>query len=425
MINEALFQFIWKFSLYQPGELKTTAGESITVIHPGVDNRDSGPDFTDARIRIGNTLLAGNVELHVHSSDWKQHGHTMDAAYQNIILHVVYEDDEPENFQFPKLILSPHIRPEVPERYERFVHNTLPVPCATQLHRVSSITKESWLNRLLAERWEEKLAGWREQWLQASGDWRTLLYWRLAQNFGFKTNAEPFLQLAKSLPLNIIAKHKPALSQIEALLFGQAGMLEQPFQNDYARELQQEYNYLRGKYQLTPIPSHLWKFLRMRPANFPTVRIAQFAMLLHQSAQLFSDLLEITAPADVVALLQVTASPYWDQHFTLSDEPGAASKKRLGQSSIENIILNTIAPLQFFYAREQGNANLQDRAIQLLTVVSPEANKITDTYTSLGWKPDNGLQSQAMIQLFHQYCAPRKCLQCAIGLGILKSGPDK
>lgn len=425
MMHEALFHFIWKFSLYYPTNLETTAGEPVTVLYPGLHNMDSGPDFSEARIRIGATLLVGNVELHLKSSDWQAHGHDQDDAYSKIILHVVFQDDEPENLRHPKLVLGPQIRPEVFERFERFMTNNLPIPCAPQWHVVTDITKESWLHRVLAERWEQKLSEWREQWQQAGNDWRTLLYWRLAHNFGFKTNATPFLLLAQSVPLNVIARHKHNLLQIEALLFGQAGLLSQSFDHAYPQQLQREYLFLRGKYQLTPLEPHLWKFMRMRPANFPTVRIAQFAALLHQSAHLFADFLAVSNAEQVLRLLTVTASDYWREHYTFDGAASKATDKSLGASAIENIILNTIAPLQFFYGQEQGGQSIKDAAVQLLAAVKPEKNQVIEAFGNMGWRPQNGLQSQAMIQLFRQYCSERKCLQCAIGLSILKSRPDK
>lgn len=423
-MNEALLQFIWQYSLYNPTQLRTTQGELLSVVYPGKRNTNAGPDFEEARIRVGDTLLVGNVELHVRSSDWQKHRHSKDKKYQNIILHVVYCDDEskpPANF--PTLELSRHIPGYVIVQYTHLIQTTQPVACAKSLARVKELTKESWLNRLLAERWEHKLAEWETLLRESAGDWRNLLYWRLAANFGFKVNAAPFLTLARSLPLNILARHKENLFQIEALLFGQAGMLEEDFQDDYPNRLKQEYAYLRKKYTVNPIPVHLWKFMRMRPPNFPTIRIAQFAALIHKSVHLFSKIIETADAKELSVLLQVTASEYWSEHFRFDELQKRPFPKALGDDSADNIIINTIAPVQFLYAHHQGQIQDQERAIQLLSSIKPEHNRIIHTWNDQGWQAVNAAESQALLQLFNAYCSRKRCLECAIGLAIIKSKP--
>src|SRR5438128_4352908 len=252
-MQEELLQFIWRYNLYRPGGLYTTAGEAVQVIHPGALNRDAGPDFSVARIRIGDTTLVGNVELHVRTSGWMRHHHDTDPAYSRVILHVVYDHDSvalPGGI--PVLPLKDHIPDEVIERYSNLIQTTAPLPCAGALHKVADITRSSWLSRMLVERWEHKLGQWEEELKQAGGDWHTLLYWRLAANFGFKVNAAPFLALAQSLPLKIIAK-QTGLFQTEALVFGQSGLLSGRFSDEYPAGLQKEYLFLRQKYTLRPI----------------------------------------------------------------------------------------------------------------------------------------------------------------------------
>lgn len=423
-MNEMLLQFIWQNSLYNPSGLQTTLGEPITVIHPGKRNTHAGPDFEEARIKIGNTTLVGNVELHVLTSDWHKHQHSTDKKYDNIILHVVYTDDRPEEtLAFPKLALAQHIPLYVIEQYTHLIQTTQPVACSRQLGGVSSIVKESWLSRLLAERWEQKLGDWKELLEQSAGDWRNLLYWRMAANFGFKVNATPFLMVARSLPVNVLAKHKDNLRQIEALLFGQAGMLEGSFSEAYPNELKAEYRYLRQKYRLQPIPSHLWRFMRMRPPNFPTVRLAQFAALVHQSLHLFSQIIERATVAEIYPLFQVKAGSYWDTHYRFDETQQRTYPKALGADSIDNIIINTIAPVQFLYAHYHGNTHDQERALQLLESVAPENNKIIAAWKEQNWVPENAAQSQALLQLFNNYCSSKRCLECAIGLKIIKSRP--
>lgn len=421
-MNEALFQFIWQYSLYQPVGLHTTDGEPLTVIHCGKINRDAGPDFLEGKIKIGTTTLVGNIELHIKSSDWLRHGHQHDAAYQHLILHVVYENDVAGVAgNTPVLVLKDHVPQHVIARYAGLVQATTKLPCSGQHATVKDITKESWLNRLLAERWEQKLADWNVLLENSAEDWRNLLYWRMAANFGFKTNATPFLMLAQSLPLNIPTRHKDNLLQIEALLFGQAGMLDDDFEDDYPRELQREYDYLKKKYKLKPIATHLWKFLRMRPANFPTIRIAQFAALIHKSLHLFSQIIESHSVKEIEPLLDVSASSYWDTHFRFDAKQDEATVKSLGKTSVLNIVINTVAPIQFLYAARQDTYKLQDKALQLLEAVPAEQNNITRIWDDNGWQAANASHSQALIQLYNNYCSAKRCLECSIGLNIIKA----
>ncbi len=420
-MNEALFQFIWQYSLYNLIGLHTAEGEPLTVIYPGKLNKDAGPDFLEAKIKVGSTTLVGNVELHIKTSDWLKHGHQRDAAYKNLALHVVYENDIPNVADnTPVLVLRDHIPQHIITKYSGLMLAPQKLPCAGQHTNVKDITKEGWLSRLLAERWEQKLADWNVLLENSAEDWRNLLYWRMAANFGFKTNATPFLMLAQSLPLNVLAKHKD-LEQVEALLFGQAGMMDDDFTDDYPRELQREYDYLRKKYQLRPVTKHLWKFLRMRPANFPTIRIAQFAALLHKSVHLFSQIIETHSVKEIEPLLDVTASSYWDNHFQFDVAQKQAAPKSLGKTSIQNIIINTIAPIQFLYAAKQGTHTLQEQSLQLLETVPAEKNNITQLWDANGWKAGNAAQSQAQLQLYNNYCSNKRCLECTIGLNIIRS----
>jgi len=422
-MNEALFQFIWQNNLYVTTDLQTTDGEQVTVIYSGRLNRDAGPDFCESRVRIGNTTLVGNVELHLKSSDWPKHGHQIDPAYQNLILHVVFEDDMPgvAAGHIPVLEMKDNIPQTVMEQYNKLYYADRKLPCAGLHNGVKYIIKEGWLSRLLAERWEQKLEDWNVLLENSAEDWRNLLYWRMAANFGFKVNAVPFQMLAQSLPLNIIAKHRDSLFQIEALLFGQSGMLEATWEDEYPNDLQKEYGFLRRKYKLTPLPAHLWKFLRMRPANFPTVRIAQFAALIQQSVHLFSKVIETHSVRDLELLFEVTASEYWDTHFCFDELQKKAVPKALGKTSVQNIIINTVAPIQFLYATRQDSYKLLNEALQLLETIAPEKNNITDLWEENGWKAANAAQSQALLQLYNHYCSEKRCLECSIGLSIIRS----
>lgn len=423
-MQESLLQFIWQYSLYSPAGLRTTDGEPVTIVHPGKRNTDAGPDFTEARIRIGPALFIGQVELHVHSSDWERHGHRQNAAYRNIILHVVYRDDRPGIAgNTPVLELAGAIPLYVLRQYTDLIETLQPIPCARQLSQVKSLTRESWLGRMLAERWECKLEEWAEQLEQSAGDWRSLLYWRMAANFGFKVNAVPFLMLAQSVPLSILGRHRENLLQVEALLFGQAGLLQGSFIDDYPRRLQEEYVFLAGKYRLRPVPAHLWKFMRLRPANFPTIRIAQFAMLLHRSVHLFTRFLEAGSAAETATLLEVEAGDYWLRHVRFDEPQQKASVKRLGADSVDNIIINTVAPLRFLYAHRQGKLPEQEQALQWLDEVPAENNAVIRRWEEAGWTVQHAAGSQGLLQLYNTYCSGKRCLECAIGLSIIRSGP--
>jgi hypothetical protein len=421
-MNEVLLQFIWQYGLFRPSGLRTTEGEEVTVVFSGKKNRDAGPDFTEARIKMGNMMLVGNVELHVCSSDWAKHGHDGDKAYHNLILHVVYEHDAKElPHKFATLELKDAIGREIIDAYEHLVGDKKTIACEGSLKEVKSIVWEGWLERLIAERWEEKLGEWEEQLKQSAGDWSLLFYWRLAMNFGFKTNGVAFLLLAQSIPLNVLSKHKDKLFQIEAILFGQAGMLEEEYEDEFPKRLKEEYQYLRKKYSLQPIGEHLWKFLRLRPANFPTIRIAQFAGLVHRSLHLFSKVIESYSYKEIADLLDIHASEYWETHFCFDDEPSKKAVKNLGKTSIENIIINTIAPVKFLYAQHQGKVQEQEAAIQLLQSIGAEKNNIITQWEQAGQKANNALQTQAMIQLYNRYCTQKKCLSCTIGLALLRT----
>ncbi len=429
-MQENLLQFIWQYSLYRPAELRTNAGEPVQVIHPGLRNSDAGPDFSMARIRIGSTTLVGAVELHVRSSDWLRHHHERDAAYKKVILHVVYQDDSlcpPDDI--PVLELRAHIPSEVLERYSNLIQTTAPLPCAAVLHKASDLTRSAWLSRMLVERWQQKLGQWESELAQAGGDWQTLLWWRLSANFGFRTNAAPFLMLAQSLPLRIITRQH-SLLQIEALLFGQAGLLAGRFNDEYPQQLKGEYAHLQQKYSLSPIDPALWKFLRMRPANFPTIRLAQLATLIHRAPQFFRTISGTDDAPALVSMMNVAASEYWKTHYRWDEPAAGRSAKSLGTDAAHNIIINTIAPLRFLFAHHHGKAEESERALALLEAIPPEDNNIVRIWQRNGWRAEHAAASQSLIQLYNDYCGRKRCLECAIGLSIIRgsarsSGPDK
>jgi len=423
-MNESLFQYLWKNALFNPISLSSRNGEAIQILNTGRLNTDSGPDFKEGKIKINNTIWVGNIELHLKSSDWIKHRHAEDPNYKNIILHVVYEDDSGfDHGNFPTLELKKHLNPEVIQRYEHLMSRIEHIPCHDQIHSVPELSWTSWLNRLTAERWEQRLVEWEDLWNHAKNDWRTLLYYRMAANFGFHVNRDAFLDLARSIPLKILTQHRKNIFQTEALLFGQAGFLSNSNQDTYAKDLEKEYHFLRRKYGLTPMLPQRWKFMRMRPANFPTIRIAQFAMLVHKSLALFAKMMEIKNAKEIYPLLNLQTSEYWQSHYRFSEIAKEESIKNLGKDAVNNLIINTVAPMQYLYAKLQGKTGLQETSVELLQSLPPENNNIIRMWKEMGIKAKDASESQALIQLYQNYCTPKNCLNCSVGHFLLKSNP--
>lgn len=425
LFTEDFLHYVWKFRLFNTTELKTVAGEAIHIYSAGVHNTHSGPDFTNARIRIDDTVWAGNVEIHVPSSDWRKHNHTNDEAYGNVILHVVYRDDEPvillDGNKLPTLELENRISPDLYNRFHALVYgNQSIIPCEGSIGNVDEMTIRTWLTRVLIERLEKRAETVISALNQNRGDWEETFYQFLAANFGFKTNALPFEMLAKSLPQNILAKHKNNPLQIEAFIFGQAGFLEGDVVDDYPQKLKAEYNFLRKKYNLTPIENHLWKFMRMRPQNFPTIRLAQFSALIVKSNHLFSkilDIREVKSFRDLFTEIQI--NPYWEDHFRF-DTASKPSSKNLGQSSVDVLLLNTFTTFLFSYGKHLQLEYYINRSMKLLDSLPKEENNIINDFDVLGIKVKTAFESQALLELRNNYCNFKKCLQCGIGNKILK-----
>ncbi|NSL88129.1 DUF2851 family protein [Chitinophaga sp. Mgbs1] len=418
-LSEELFQHIWKCRLFSQDNLKTTAGGRVQVLYPGMHNHHGGPDFTAARIKIDNTLWVGQVELHLRSSDWYRHGHQHNAQYSRIILHVVFTDDMPDRppGQAPCLELQSSVSKVLLQRYALLRHAAGFVPCAFHARHVPQLTWLSWKERLLAERWERRMADM-QAWLTCNHfNWEEVCYWALAQSYGMPVNAMPFLRLAQSLPFPLLQRYRHLPLHMEALLFGQAGMLEEHVTDVYALQLQEEYRFLRHKHQLTPMSAHHWNWLRMRPSAFPTLRIAVFAALLRQSTHLFSRILEAKDLAALEHLFFIQPSPYWKQHYRFGQP--AATVRMPGKQAVQAVLINTVLPLIYLYGRQKNARYYQQLALHLLQQLPPEHNHITRQWAQIGITGDNALESQALLQLKQQYCDEKKCLQCAVGIGIL------
>ncbi|MCC6690076.1 MAG: DUF2851 family protein, partial [Bacteroidia bacterium] len=375
-------------------------------------------------LKIGKTLWAGNVEVHLRSSDWKRHNHQLDKAYDNIILHVVYRDDEKlfrrNGEQIPTLQLEGKFDDSLFKKYLKFKAGKDWVPCASQLKSVADFTINSWLHRVLAERLECKTEVFFQSLEKNKNNWEETFYQQVARSFGFKINSIPFELLAKSIPNAVLAKHKNSLFQIEALLFGQAGLLNKQFKDTYPQYLQTEYEFLRKKYKLQPIDSHLWKFMRLRPSNFPSIRIAQFADLIHKSVHLFSKIIETSNPDNLKKLFDLKASDYWETHYTF-DNKSSKKIKSLGSEGVHSIIINTIVPFLFVYGKNKGETKYTEQALMLLESIPPEKNATIANWKKFGIKSVSAYQTQALLQLKNEYCTHKRCLQCAIGVKLIQS----
>ena len=417
-MSERLLQFIWQFQYFNKSELQTITGEEIQIISQGTYNTNQGPDFNDAKIRIGKTTWAGSVELHILSSDWQKHKHQNDRNYNNVILHVVWEDDFP-NYNIPVLKLENRVAKILLQRYEELMNTKGFIPCEKTISSVKPIVLQSWKERLLAERLIRKSAIVETFLNESNHHWEETFWWLLARNFGIKINADVFEAMARSLPLLILARHKNQIHQLEALLMGQSNLLDGKFKEDYPIMLQKEYEFYKGKYKLQPNTIAPF-FLRMRPGNFPTIRLAQLAMLIHHSEHLFSKIKETNSLKDVKKWLDTTANDYWHYHYRF-DEPSLFKKKNLGQAMGDNILVNTICTMLFAYGHFHKEQEYKDRALQWLEEITAESNAVTKGFQQVGLQNTNARDSQALIELKNEYCSKKRCLDCAIGNVLLKA----
>ncbi len=424
-MTEDFICFIWKFRQFSQKELKTIHSEPVDIITPGIHNKDAGPDFSNVKIRINNTLWAGNAEVHILSSDWERHKHSQDEAYNNVVLHIVYEYDKcvlrSDGTEPPTLELKNYITPGIESRYHRLMENLSWIPCEKQIGQVDEIYIRNWLSRMLIERLEEKSSVIFALVEECKGSWDDAFYIQIARNFGFKVNALPFELLARSLPQQILGKHKNSPLQTEALLFGQAGFLNDEEQDVYTSLLTKEYLFLKKKYSLKPLGSYLWKFLRLRPQNFPTLRIAQFAALILKSTRLFSQILEIKETKRIADLFKdLRINPYWDNHYRLG-KTSAGVSPQLGQEAINNLLINTVAVMIFSYGKYIDDESLMRRAVDILENLPFETNHITRRFKEIGIMRGNADRSQALLQLKKSWCDKKNCLFCAVGAKIINS----
>lgn len=418
-MTEAFLQYVWQHQLMCLDKLCTTDNEPISVISIGTFNTNAGPDFLNAKIKIGNTIWAGDVEVHIKSSDWNNHQHQFQKTYNSVILHAVsvFEGDVfRENGQKIPTIVLP-ILTHIEHNYMSLKDLKSGIRCKSQIKDVDSIRISMFLERLVAERFEQKSSAILELFSKTNNNWEETLYQLLARSFGFKTNSDAFEAMAKSLPYSVIAKHHDNLFQIESLLFGQANIWSDA-PDDYEQSLQKEAKFLQKKYKLTPISSTWWKFARMRPYNFPTIRIAQFAKLLFQTEHLVSHLIECRTIEEITHCFACKASEYWDTHFSLS-KISPKHNTKLGQQGIQSIVINTVIPFLFTYGKERQLEAICERSYHFLISLTAEKNTIISQWNNANIKTVNAFETQGLIQLYNAYCSLGRCTRCAIGHIIL------
>lgn len=419
---EKLMQYVWKHRLWRSEYMVTNTGKKVRVVDPGLLNTDAGPDFFNAKIEIDGHMWVGNVEMHYRATDWKRHHHDSDKAYDSVILHVVAKDDAPvrrtNGELIPQLVLE--VSPQFNADYASLVGATIEVPCATKIKQVPHLTIVEWVESLAFERLHDKVERIHQLLDSFNGSWEDVCYVTLARNFGFGINNDAFERLARRTPLRLLGKHSDSVLQIEALLFGQAGMLDaqKPGMDSYYNQLCTEYAFLSNKFQLTPMEKESWKLFRIRPQNFPYRRIAMLAQFIEGGFRMMNRILEAEGEKEMRALFEVELSGYWTKHYTFG-KPNERATATLSRSSTDIILINTVAPLLYAYGELTGNYEMTDKSIKLLEDLRAENNSIVSHFVAYGIDCPDALTSQALVQLKREYCDARKCIYCKIGHHLL------
>ena len=418
---EQLLHYVWKHKIFPLKELKTTTGQQVEVIDTGLANTDAGPDFFNAKLKLDGVLWIGNIEIHERSSDWFKHGHHADAGYNSVILHIASEIDteisRSNGERIPQIQL---ICPEaVRTNYKELLETDSYPPCYRIIPSLPPFTAHSWMTALQMERFEQKATLLNERLKRCQGNWEDAFFITLARNFGFGLNGDAFETWAHRLPFRAVDKHRNDLFQIEAIFFGQAGILEDSDGDGYYLRLKKEYTYLQHKFGLIPMDAYLWRFLRLRPANFPHIRIAQLACLYHRAYGLLSRIMETETLQGVRDILKGGTSEYWLTHYTFGGS-SPSRQKTLSNTSLDLLIINTVVTFLYAYGLHKGNRVLCARAGSFLEELKAENNYITRMWEQCGMKASNAADSQALIQLKKEYCDKKKCLYCRIGYEYLK-----
>ncbi|MDP3314242.1 DUF2851 family protein [Lutibacter sp.] len=423
-MKESLLQFIWKLKLFSITKLCGSKSELIEIVSVGLENTNAGPDFLNAKIRINGQLWAGNVEIHVKSSDWYAHSHEADSNYDAVILHVVWENDmeifNTSNKSIPTIELKHFILPRVLTNYQiLFEKKKEWINCEKSIKEIDNLVLYNWLERMYFERLELKEKEVKIIFDNSNSNWEETLFILLAKNFGLKINAEAFFQLANSTDFSIVRKVSSNLVEFEALLFGQAGMLSNKKESEYYNLLQKEYHYLKTKFLLHSIVGSQIQFFRLRPSNFPTIRLAQLAMLYHLHQNLFSKLMEAKNGEDFYTIFNIRTSDFWENHFTFEKESKKTVKK-LSKSFIDLIIINTILPIKLMYLKQRG-VDDAGAILEIIETLKPEKNTIVSNFEKIGVTVKSAFETQALLQLKNEYCTKQQCLKCMVGKELLKN----
>lgn len=421
-MQEDFLQYLWQYQHFNHSELKTDDGKELQIIKPGFLNQLAGPDFKEAHLIIDGIEWHGSVEIHVKASEWKRHGHQGDANYDNVILHVVHENDyrvkNPNNLPIPTLSLKGLVKPGVMSRYEQILKSRQAIPCSGLFPKAKTVTKLNMLEAALIERLQRKGELFQVILKRFKNDWEQATYIWLARGFGFKINAENMMELAEVVPLRYLRK-SANLFEWEALLYGASGLLDFLDNNGYADELRREFVFLEQKFQLkTTLNKNQWHFKGTRPSNFPTVRIAQFAAFIYSNQNLFSLFTDFNGVKDLEATLKLKQSGYWQVHTNFGD---IANKKTIGLSktAVRGLMINTIAPLLVAYADYKEDQDIIDKALNVLMSIPPEDNHIIRKWKELGWNVNSSFDTQGLIEIYNQYCSSKKCMKCKIGAELV------
>lgn len=417
-------QYVWQHRLWMPSDMRTVDGEPVEVIDPGLLNTDAGPDFFNAKVRIGDRLWAGNVEIHVRASDWKRHGHDTNPAYDTVILHVVERDDtrifRPDGHPIPQLVMA--CAADFSRSYNEMVNRPgAELPCAAEIAGLPSIYLTDWFTALAHERLYAKADRIADYVGRLDGDWRQAVYVTLARGLGFGKNSDAFERLALATPISKLLRHQLDTVAIEGALFGQADLL--PYnvgrpEGEYVSRLRQEHDFMAAKYGFTEPRNPGWMLARMRPQNFPHRRIAILAHMIAMGFQIGYDIFTVKDVADAERLFDIRLRGFWTNHYTFAPESGCTAKA-LGKASVTSLIINVVVPMLYAFGSRQGRPEMQERALEILQNLQPEDNMITRIFTGIGIPCPDAFTSQAMIELRRNYCEPRKCLYCRIGHRLL------
>lgn len=425
-MKEDLLHFIWKYNKLQLNDMVDTDNEPIVIVDTGTHNHLAGPDFFNAQINIGGQLWAGNVEIHVKSSDWYAHHHEKDADYNNVILHVVWEDDaavfRSDNSEITTLELRNYMPKGLLEAYQNLFDKSDVrfINCEKDIAQVDAFLFENWLERLYFERLERKSNEILELLKDSKNDWEQVLFAVLLKTFGLKINGASFLSLARALNFSTVRKLQSHTLALESVFYGMTHILDsEEILDDYYIQLKKEYAHLKNKFGLEEESVQKPEFFKLRPSNFPTIRLSQLANLYAERPNLFSKVIHAAELKELYAIFDATASAYWNDHFTFG-KTSKKSTKRLTKTFIDLLIINSLLPLKFCFARHQGK-DANEEIIRIISQIKKEQNSIIANFEKCGVSLKNAKESQAILQLYNEYCTQNKCLQCAVGNTLLQS----